>query len=534
MGECKQVSSNFYSHKECEKYKQVKPKQDKKTKRFAEKSFKIIGSKSFIRSSTPTTEYVNHLLKTYYPNAMAWSVEVSEEKAGLKLDDWKGCGIKKGVAIDFNQDGKADTFIYDRSLIDITSISAEQISPHFKPANRRKFDRTKCEKPIIKAKPVPFPFKGRLWPDTYGKITGMMMVARKSTAPIIKQMIKLRPDIKYQILYPAKEEMPTASWDSEKLYLSRNGRFLPHTLAEFLYDKSRANIHFSSYKRRQSDWGGNPYVWIRDHYYVGYNQFRETTVAHRHIDALKQFGQPLVDHLGAKPFHTHAWIGGGEIVSSSKHVFVKKDYSDQFDPQDTFSQMYASGLKPVKIDKNKYPWFLDLDVVLTPTEEVRNGKPVVFVADTYKESKYIRGGWALQKAADHTAKKLRDKFHVERLPFIIPSCGWGCDTAYSYNNVLLERYKKDDGKLVRKVYMPWYSGYDKANKIAAKQYGKYGYEVIPIKKLEDLAEHGGSLRGITMVTERKLEFPKFVKLLAEKPSKPNKTNCEKTVDILPR
>lgn len=65
----------------------------------------------------------------------------------------------------------------------------------------------------------------------------------------------------------------------------------------------------------------------------------------------------------------------------------------------------------------------------------------------------------------------------------------------------MERYW-ENGKLVKRVYLPHYSNLDFYNKEAANVFVKYGYDVVPIGGLERAAGLGGALHCMVKVTER--------------------------------
>jgi N-dimethylarginine dimethylaminohydrolase len=81
---------------------------------------------------------------------------------------------------------------------------------------------------------------------------------------------------------------------------------------------------------------------------------------------------------------------------------------------------------------------------------------------------------------DNLAKELKDKgYNVHRMPYMS-----GLRTTWSlpyltYNNCLQENYTDENGKQIKKVYLPLY-GMEPLDKMALDTYKNFGYEVVPL------------------------------------------------------
>jgi hypothetical protein len=99
---------------------------------------------------------------------------------------------------------------------------------------------------------------------------------------------------------------------------------------------------------------------------------------------------------------------------------------------------------------------------------------------------------------DAYAKTMKDHgYRVLRLPYAEP--GWGTPNI-TYDNCLIERFKKDDGTDVKRVFLPVY-GIKELDDMAMGVYKSEGFEVHPIP-LGALATKKGALRCISNWLDR--------------------------------
>ena len=103
-----------------------------------------------------------------------------------------------------------------------------------------------------------------------------------------------------------------------------------------------------------------------------------------------------------------------------------------------------------------------------------------------------------QQDFDAYAKTLTDKgYNVIRMPHAEP----GMSRSYiSYNNCLMERFEREDGSKVRRVFLPVYN-IPKLDEYATKAWEAEGYEVIPMP-LGALSQRWGALRCVSNWLER--------------------------------
>lgn len=103
-----------------------------------------------------------------------------------------------------------------------------------------------------------------------------------------------------------------------------------------------------------------------------------------------------------------------------------------------------------------------------------------------------------QEDFDAYAKTLTDKgYNVVRVPHAEP----GMSRSYlSYNNCLMERFTKEDGTDVRRVFLPVY-GIPKMDDAATKIWESQNFEVIPME-LGALSQRWGALRCVSNWLDR--------------------------------
>lgn len=104
----------------------------------------------------------------------------------------------------------------------------------------------------------------------------------------------------------------------------------------------------------------------------------------------------------------------------------------------------------------------------------------------------------LQHQFDYNAENVEAKgYEVQRMPYLegIPGVAW-----ITYNNCLMENYKREDGSEVRRVFLPTY-GLPALDQAASKVYEENGYDVIPLQ-LTALTSWRGAIRCISNVLDR--------------------------------
>lgn len=110
-----------------------------------------------------------------------------------------------------------------------------------------------------------------------------------------------------------------------------------------------------------------------------------------------------------------------------------------------------------------------------------------------------------QRDFDSYAKQLEDSgYRVVRLPYAEPS--WGRPNI-SFNNCLMERFHREDGTEVKRVFLPVY-GIQELDELAVKTYESEGFEVHPMP-LATLATRKGALRCMSQWLEREQHEAKF-------------------------
>ena len=426
-------------------------------------------------------EQIKVLLKEYYPNGHAWEAVVPEAEFDISLNDEPGCQDVKGIAIDLDGDTHADLFLYDRDFMDMVAASWPKLDTYLQPPacfGSSGQESLQCDSRPQNFTPTGFPFSGRTLSNSDGKITSIMFADNSITQGPVGELVKKRPDLQCQILYLDGEEWlrrltaPSCRKSSFFAYLNRTCDFQPC--------------------------GGG--MWVANEVFVGNNEQGQFFAAAHDERGLNFYVAPLVEDLGALPLQTWEWEDPANMLASSKYLFVAslKDIK----PEDLTTQTFASGRQVVPIEMKNIESAAHLDMILTPTEELVNGKPLVFVA---KGVPFYSSG-AEENALNEVARQLEERgFFIERIPYIYTG---GLKTiiitshqAYSYNNCLMERYV-ENGKLIKKVYLPWYANYESNNQDAAAVFRKYGYEVIPIHGVEPAAELGGALQCMVKVTGR--------------------------------
>lgn len=446
---------------------------------------------------------VKSYLDRYYPGAQAHEVVFSEAEWGVQLNDWEGCEDIEGIAVDLDFDNQTDVFLYERRAFQKMAVTGDNLDQYLHPLQSVDWpakETSLCKDAPSFFKPVAFPFRGQLLPDTKGKITSIMFVAAKSTEEAIAHLLENRTNLQAHVLTLPERYLPDQFTREEAFYFSKHDRFLPASLIPF-----EGRFTYSKALLRHSDWEAtHPQIYIQDDFHVGINQYGKPFGAAAYDEGIKTYIAPLLGRRFDGTYQTDFYHRGGDILSSAKFLFIPADFRWNKDLNDV--QVLASGKEIVGIDSRPIGSAADLDMIFTPTEEVRNGKPVVFLAE---ESTGFFGKIHIDEdnALNKIAWELGRRFHVERIPYIYTgeterNCFGDCSfIALSYNNVLIERYKVND-RLVRRVYLPFYKGYDGENDKAAQAFRQYGYEVIPIWGLDEIAKASGSLRSIVKVTSR--------------------------------
>jgi hypothetical protein len=104
----------------------------------------------------------------------------------------------------------------------------------------------------------------------------------------------------------------------------------------------------------------------------------------------------------------------------------------------------------------------------------------------------------LQHQFDYNAEHMgRKGYQVERLPYLQgpDNVSW-----VTYNNCLLEDYKREDGSVVKRVFLPTY-GLPALDKAAVDVYESLGFEVVPLQ-LPALTSWRGAIRCISNILGR--------------------------------
>ncbi len=458
---------------------------------------------------------IQSTLRHYYPKGVAWNAMLSEAECGFELNGDVGPQDIDGYAIDQDSDGHADLFLFEYGTYgNALTAYTGNIDAYLTQAQSRIETRSGTSVtigPPSDIEPTGFPFRGQMLPDSRGKITSVLFVADRLHDKSIRHFLEVRPDLDCQVLTLPPDFYPKNLTNTEQKYLQENGRFLPTNIAE--YDDSRdtraksATFTFAPAGLRESDWEPvRPELWVQDQFNVGTTLQGQLIGAAHYIDKLDTYTFPIVWRLGALQIKTDQYEAGGNMLSSATHFFVPKGMS--LFPQTNFAQMFAYGKKIVSIDFYNVHSAAHLDMILTPTDDVIDGKPVVILAEATGTN---RQGINKMEAdtLDHIAEQLHPQFTVRRIPYLYTGIRAGLflgttdATTHSYNNVLMERYWNNK-KLVQRVYMPWYDDQDDFNEPAAEVYRQLGYEVIPIPDLDDAARGGGALRCLVKVTHREL------------------------------
>ena len=220
--------------------------------------------------------------------------------------------------------------------------------------------------------------------------------------------------------------------------------------------------------------------WIQDKLLIGMNRFGVPIAI---PDNFPYLYSELAKEMSAKGFLVlfglPFFIEGGQVVASDNFLFTTSP-----SPESLQSDTY--GRRVISIQANAH-----IDMILTPLEETKDGKPVVLVAQSI-------GITDRDLYANVVEQLKREGFYVDYVPYIPTQTSY----YFSFNNVLIEKYE-EDGKIVRRVYMPWYETIPyEFNERAATVYQRYGYTVIPIRGLDKAASKHGSLRCLTKVLER--------------------------------
>ncbi|MBI2264965.1 MAG: hypothetical protein HYU64_07310, partial [Armatimonadetes bacterium] len=104
----------------------------------------------------------------------------------------------------------------------------------------------------------------------------------------------------------------------------------------------------------------------------------------------------------------------------------------------------------------------------------------------------------IQHDFDMYAQTLQNEgYQVLRVPHAEP----GPFSSYiSYNNCLMEQFKREDGTEVKRVFLPQY-GVQRLDTMATETWQSIGFEVIPMP-LASLAARWGALRCISQWLDR--------------------------------
>jgi len=95
-------------------------------------------------------------------------------------------------------------------------------------------------------------------------------------------------------------------------------------------------------------------------------------------------------------------------------------------------------------------------------------------------------------------------YKVIRMPYAEP--GWGTPNI-SYNNCLMERFHKEDGTEVKRIFLPVY-GIKELDSLAISNYEKEGFEVRPMP-LANIATRKGALRCMSQWLVREQHNDKY-------------------------
>lgn len=433
-------------------------------------------------------KHVQYWISRYFPGASAWDVIFSENDFGYDIDGNSRCRESfNGIAVDINGDQNADILLY--SFRKTFAVDVQKLSPAiFDPwCFELKQESTVCNKELPpEVTPVAFPFSMELLPDTAGKIQSVMMERVPETEGLITQLTLERPDLGYHILYPFGEEAPAKNSINER----------------------GVEVTYSPLLESAPDWltdAGS--FWVQDRLLVGINIFGDSITVTWGENA-SNYAMPLMQTMGMQNLDAPMGIDGGDIVISLSHIFVHTH--NEIEQNEVFSLIYGVQREIVEVNRSRVYSAAHLDMILTPTDDYRNGKPVVVIGEAVYLDKQNEQGNVLDEIAEDLEQK---GFCVERIPFVFTdtsseSLFGSTPTAYSYNNILMEVYV-EKGKLIKYVYLPQYGDpndllnpFQEYNLRAQDVFMNLGYTVIPIYELEPLAELGGALRCSVKVVKR--------------------------------
>lgn len=450
-------------------------------------------------------------ISQYYPRGDAWPAMISETELQADLNGDVGCQDISGIAVDKDGDQRADLFLYEQGYKHRMSVTSKNVHDYLKDSALAQsfppeFDAFCTQKPAD-FMPMPFPFSGQMLPDSRGKITGLMFVADKKVEAGVLPFLQHHDDIDYHVLQVPTEFLSEGINFDELSFLRSHGFYLSNGFAKFVTDREKQNLpvpfHYSQAGIRETDLDPRSLeIWLQDHFYVGQNEFGQTIASTYYQHNQESYVEPLVQHDDAFDFGSTELEDGGNLVSSTLFFFIPENY--ELTEDSNFAMMFASGKKIIRIDLRSVPSAAHLDMILTPSEDMQDGKPVVFVAQSsnwlfhYQET----------KALDHIAAKLEHEgFYVERLPYVFTGHTYrgiiDHSIAYSYNNILMENYV-EEGCHIKRVYLPQYADYEFDNNLAASIYEQYGYEVIRTGDMSDFGNSDGALRCLVKVTDRGL------------------------------
>ncbi len=488
---------------------------------------------------------VRSLLRTLYPQGRAWSATVAEEDLDAHLprgqqDQFVGCRTWSGIAVDLDGDRRADRFLY--GSVPQMSVTARNLQTAFRTTSTHtaKTSAARCAQEATQVSVAGFPFDGQFLPDTHGKITALMFVANRDTAPAFLELVVTRPDIQYHILYADDpEERPAADTftDHEQRFFKRHAQYLPDPLAEYAL-ATAANVMghvqlspFDFEKRGQEcDWfpscGFN--VWIQDPLYLGVSPWGARVVGHPSVESMDNLASPVVLAGEAVFFSSDGTIDAGDLLSTARHLFLGNNYPSVAQPHSNFLRVYAAGKQIIPIDRSDIKSANHLDMLVTPTETYRAGRQVVLVARPTCLGSMWLGCAKEAVVADARLQQIAQQletlgFSVERLPYVYTGHhtyanyqSGEYEDVFSFHNILMEEYR-ENGHTSKRVYMPWYEGAAPTrgpwylqlpgltdfSRQAQAIYESLGYEVIPIHGLANRAKWGGALRCVAKVTDRR-------------------------------
>ena len=441
----------------------------------------------------------------FYSGAATWPAKINEDVFDINIDGNYRCDEVPGLAVDVDRNGTADIFLYDPETAGLASITSKKLDSYLSPLIcevRETRKGANCNRePEMTHPDVAFDIpgrriSGRLYPDSYGKIESIVVFNRPEAVSVIERLMELRSDISFQILYGSG--------------LSWNG----------LLFEGQSKVSKIFYY----DTDDNRMMWPRDIIRFGYNELGMRfilEVDHRVDPTIAD----ILGQIGGMKYLTGSTIDGGDMLTTSSHTFMHQTEPQPYVQISVFEKTMAYGNKIVEIEEIPSS-AAHLDMVLTPLEDKINGRPVVLLAcpklppeappefsiPFYR--KYFDKAFEKDRDIIHQIFEiLEGDFYVVPIPYVysgqfVDSNNFSVGPpiarpiVYSYNNVLIERYREGD-RLIKRVYLPVYDEMEDANNEAARIYGEIlGYEVKSIEMPDYFVAAGGSIRCLTAVAGR--------------------------------